>query len=111
MRKRKAFVMSVHAGMEGEYQSRHSPIWPELDSALKEHGVLSYSIFLHPDTGQLFAYVEIEDEARWQAIAETSVCKRWWAHMKDLMPSNPDNSPVSIGLKEVFHTETAGRDG
>ena len=31
--------------------------------------------------------------------------------MKDLMPSNPDNSPVSIGLKEVFHTETAGRDG
>ena len=70
MRKRKAFAMSVHAGMEVEYQRRHSPIWPELDSALKEHGVLSYSIFLHPDTGQLFAYVEIEDEARWQAIAE-----------------------------------------
>ena len=76
MRKRKAFVMSVHAGMEVEYQRRHSPIWPELDSALKEHGVLNYSIFLHPDTGQLFAYAEIEDEARWQAIAETSVCKR-----------------------------------
>ena len=76
MSKRKAFAMSVHAGMEVEYQRRHSPIWPELDSALKEHGVLSYSIFLHPDTGQLFAYVEIVDEARWQAIAETSVCKR-----------------------------------
>lgn len=93
MRKRKAFVMSVHAGMEGEYQRRHSPIWPELDSALKEHGVLIYSIFLHPGTGQLFAYAEIEDEARWQAIAETGVCKRWWAHMKDLMLSNPDKSP------------------
>jgi L-rhamnose mutarotase len=112
MKKRKAFAMSVHAGMEVEYQRRHSPIWTtELDSVLKEHGVLNYSIFLHPDTGQLFAYAEIEDEARWQAIAETGVCKRWWAHMKDLMPSNPDNSPVSIGLKEVFHTETAGCNG
>jgi L-rhamnose mutarotase len=37
---------------------------------------LNYSIFLHPDTGQLFAYAEIEDELRWQAIAETGVCKR-----------------------------------
>jgi L-rhamnose mutarotase len=64
MKKRKAFAMSVHAGMEVEYQRRHSPIWTELDSALKEHGVLNYSIFLHPDTGQLFAYVEIENEAR-----------------------------------------------
>ena len=70
--KRKAFVMSVHAGMEEEYEKRHSPIWPELESALKEHGVLSYSIFLHPETRQLFGYAEIEDEERWAAIAEHS---------------------------------------
>ena len=87
MRKRKAFAMSVHAGMEVEYQRRHSPIWPELDSALKEHGVLSYSIFLHPDTGQLFAYAEIEDEARWQAIAENQRRKRRWIRVR--VPANP----------------------
>ena len=58
--KRKDFVMSVHAGMEGEYQRRHSPIWPELDSTLKRHGVVSYSIFLNPETRQLFGYAEIE---------------------------------------------------
>jgi L-rhamnose mutarotase len=108
--KRKAFVMSVNAGMEEEYEKRHSPIWPELEAALKQHGVLNYSIFLHPDTRQLFAYAEIEDEERWSAIADTAVCKKWWAQMKDLMPTNPDNSPVSRELKEVFHIDSSRSD-
>ena len=108
--KRKAFVMSVHAGMEEEYERRHSPIWPELESLLKEHGVLSYSIFLNTKTRQLFGYAEIEDEGLWSAMADTTVCKEWWAHMKDLMPSNPDNSPVSRELKEVFHIDSSRKD-
>ncbi len=100
---RKAFVMSVNAGSEAEYEKRHTPVWPEMEKTLKAHGVHNYSIFLHPETRQLFAYVEIEDEARWNAIAQTPVCRKWWAHMKDVMPSNPDNSPKSLELKEVFH--------
>ena len=68
---RKAFVMQVQLGQEAEYQRRHSPIWPELQSTLKAHGVHNYSIFLHPETRQLFAYVELESEARWNAIAQT----------------------------------------
>ena len=88
---RKAFVMSVHADREEEYQRRHSPIWPELEAVLRSHGVQHYSIFLHPETRQLFGYVEIEDEARWNAIAQTAICKKWWAHMAEIMPSNPDN--------------------
>ena len=59
---RKAFVMSVNAGSEQEYERRHSPIWAELEKTLKDHGVISYSIFIHPETRQLFGYVEIEDE-------------------------------------------------
>jgi L-rhamnose mutarotase len=31
MKIRKAFVMSVHAGAEEEYENRHQPIWPELE--------------------------------------------------------------------------------
>jgi len=49
--------------------------------------------------------MEIEDEARAAAIAETPECKRWWAHMKKIMPSHPDNSPVSLPLREVFHLD------
>ena len=102
---RKAFVMSVHAGQEAEYERRHQPIWSELEAVLKSHGVHNYSIFLDPGTRQLFGYVEIEDEARWTAIAQTEVCRRWWHHMADVMPSNPDASPVSRELREVFHLD------
>jgi L-rhamnose mutarotase len=102
---RKAFVMSAHPGSEAEYERRHRPIWPELEATLKSHGVHNYSIFLHPDTRQLFAYAEIESEERWAAIARTEVCRRWWKHMGDVMPSNADHSPVAHGLKEVFHLD------
>jgi len=102
---RKAFVMAVNPGHEAEYERRHRPIWPELEAVLKQHGVHNYSIFLHPGSRQLFAYAEIESEEQWAAIARTPACRRWWAYMKDLMPSNPDNSPVSKRLKEVFHID------
>lgn len=100
---RRAFVMRVNPGCEAEYERRHNPIWPELEAVLRAHGVGTYSIFLLAETGQLFAFVEFEDEARWNAVADTDVCRRWWVHMRDVMPSNPDASPVSKGLREVFH--------
>lgn len=102
---RKAFVLSVNPGFELVYERRHNPIWPELEETLKFHGVHNYSIYLHPETRQLFAYVEIEDEARWAALASTEVCQRWWLHMAELMPSHSDNSPVALPLKEVFHLQ------
>ena len=101
--KRHAFVMSVHPGQAAEYQRRHNPIWPELTDVLRAHGVHNYSIFHDPATSLLFAYAEIEDDARWAAIAQTEVCRRWWQHMSTVMPANPDTSPVSRGLDEVFH--------
>ena len=102
---RKAFRMSVDSDQCQEYERRHNPIWPELQEVLKAHGVHSYSIFLDPGDGGLFGYVEIEDEARWQAIAETAVCRKWWRYMSEIMPSNPDDSPRSVDLREVFHVD------
>ena len=100
---RKAFLMSVNPDCHTEYERRHQPIWEELARTLKAHGASNYSIFLDAQTHQLFGYVEIEDEARWQAVAQTDICKQWWAHNRDVMPSNSDNSPVSRDLREVFH--------
>jgi L-rhamnose mutarotase len=102
---RKAFKMSVHPGQHEEYARRHDPIWRELEETLLAHGVRSYSIYLDPETSELFAYAEIENEERWRAIAATEVCRRWWWHMRDLMPTNPDDSPVARDLREVFHIE------
>lgn len=102
---RKAFLMSVHPGLEQEYERRHRPIWPELEQTLLAHGVRTYSIFLEQEGRKLFAYVEFEDEAQWAAIARTEVCQKWWAYMRELMPTNADNSPVACELREVFHIE------
>jgi L-rhamnose mutarotase len=100
---RKALVMGVNAGAEEEYERRHRPIWPELERVLLEHGVRTYSIFLHEETRQLFAYVEFRSEAEWRAIAETEVCRRWWKYMREIMPANADDSPVAVEMQEVFH--------
>ena len=104
---RLAFRMSVHAGASAEYERRHNPIWMEMEQALVACGVTSYSIFIDPATNDLFAYVEVEDEQRWESIASTDVCRRWWASLRELMPSHDDNRPVSRPLREVFHIEHA----
>jgi L-rhamnose mutarotase len=63
----------------------------------------NYSIFLDPESRELFAYVEVESEEQWAAVASTDVCRRWWHFMRELMPSNADGSPKSCDLREVFH--------
>jgi L-rhamnose mutarotase len=102
---RKAFLMTLKSGNQDEYERRHKPIWAELQEVLKTQGVSNYSIFLNRTTEQLFAYAEIESEELWNQIAETEVCQRWWAYMKDLMLTNPDDSPVAVTLDEVFHID------
>ncbi len=102
---RRAFRMSIHAGQAEEYERRHRPIWKELEDTLIRHGVATYSIFLDESTNDLFAYAEFESNERWSAVASTDVCRRWWQHMADVMPANPDNSPIARDLREVFHIE------
>ncbi|TCV96918.1 L-rhamnose mutarotase [Biostraticola tofi] len=100
---RKAFVMQVNPDAHDEYQRRHNPIWPELEQTLKSHGAHHYQIFLDKKRNLLFASVEIESEARWNAVAQTEICQRWWKHMTDVMPANADHSPKSDELLEVFY--------
>jgi L-rhamnose mutarotase len=103
---RKAFRMSVHAGSEAEYERRHNPLPSDLEQVLLEYGVSTYSIFLDPESRDLFAYIEFESEELWQRVAETDACRRWWRRMRDVMPANEDNSPVSRDLREVFHIDS-----
>ncbi|TBW41382.1 L-rhamnose mutarotase [Siculibacillus lacustris] len=100
---RKAFLMAVDPAAHDEYRRRHDAIWPELAAVLSAHGASNYSIWLDAKRSLLFAQVEIDSEERWAAVAATDVCRRWWAFMADIMPSNPDGSPVSEDLVEVFH--------
>lgn len=100
---RVAFKMQLHSGKEAEYLKRHDELWPELEQLLKETGIQEYSIFLDPGTGSLFGVLKIKDENALDNLPSHPVMKRWWAYMKDIMDSNPDHSPVSVPLKEVFY--------
>lgn len=95
--------MKVYPDKIAEYIKKHNPIWPELEKILKEHGIHNYSIFLDEETNFLFGYAEVESEEKWNAIAKTDICKKWWAYMKDMMETNTDNSPVSVNLENVFY--------
>ena len=102
---RKAGIMRVYKDCYAQYKLRHDELWPEMSEQLKKHGASNYSIFLDEDTGNLFAYLEIEDEEKWAQMSKTEICAKWWAYMADIMETNPDNSPVYKDLTSVFYLE------
>ena len=97
--------MQLKPGVEEEYKRRHDEIWPELTEALSAAGISDYSIFLDEATGRLFAVQKLSDDNQADGLPETEIVKKWWAYMADLMDTHPDNSPVSIPLREVFHLD------
>ena len=101
----KGFKMKLYEGQEAEYEKRHNQLWPEMKDMIHEYGGKNYTIFLDKETLTLFGYIEIEDEERWAKGADTAINRKWWDFMADIMETNPDNIPVSIDLKEVFHLE------
>ena len=102
---RNAFKMKLKPGFEAEYQRRHDEIWPKLIRELEQAGISDYSIYLDPETLTLFAFQKLRDHHSAAALPSTNIVREWWAYMADIMATNPDNSPVSIPLTEVFHMD------
>ncbi len=99
---RVAFKMKLFKGCEEIYKKRHDEIGAELKNLLKQTGIKDYSIFLDEKTNDLFAYLTIDDAKNLDELPKEPIMIKWWAFMKDIMETNPDHSPVSIPLKEVF---------
>ena len=102
---RVAFKMHLNKGQKEEYKRRHDALWPELHQLLKEAGVSEYSIFLDEETDILFAFQKVSGEGSSQDLGQTEIVKKWWKYMSDVMASNPDNSPVTKPLTELFYME------
>ena len=103
--KRFGFKMIMVPGFKEEYRKRHSEIWPELVTLLKNEGIGNYSIFLDEETNTIFAYQEQRGENSSQDLGSTEIVKKWWKYMADIMETNSDNSPVTIPLEQVFFME------
>jgi len=97
--------MYLKEGQKEEYKKRHDQLWPELHLLLKDAGISEYSIFLDEETNILFAFQKVSGEGGSQDLGQTAIVKKWWAFMADIMKTNPDNSPVSVQLEEVFYME------
>ena len=102
---RSAFKMYLKPGCEEEYQRRHNAIFPELKQLLKDSGVCDYSIFWDKDTNILFAVQKNSGEGGSQDLGGNEIVQRWWAYMADIMETNPNNSPISIPLPELFYMD------
>ena len=100
---RLAFKMKLNKGQKEAYIKRHSELWPELRDLLKEAGVSEYSIFFDEETHTLFAFQKVSGNGGSQDLSNNQIVKKWWDFMADIMQVNPDNSPVSTPLEEVFY--------
>ncbi len=99
---RVAFKMILKPGNEAEYEKRHREIWPEIVALLKEAQVSDYYIFFDKETNLLFA-VQEQGPVSSQDLGAEPIIQKWWAYMADIMETNPDNSPISVPLAEVFY--------
>lgn len=102
--KKVAFKMKLFPGFKDEYIKRHNEIWLELIKLLKDNGVSDYSIFYDEETNILFGVQNVEGEGS-QQLGNTEIVQKWWKYMADIMETNPDNSPISIPLEQVFYLE------
>ncbi len=102
---RVAFKMKLKPGFKTEYKKRHDELWPELKSLLKEQGVSDYSIFFDEETHILFGVQQQNGEGSSQDLGALEIVQKWWAYMADIMDTNPDDSPVTVPLEEVFYLE------
>ena len=103
--KRNAFIMKLKKGFEQEYKKRHDEIWPELSDQISKAGVSDYSIYLDEETLTLFAFQKLTDDNTADELPNNPIVRKWWDYMADIMETNPDNSPVAIPIKEVFHMD------
>jgi L-rhamnose mutarotase len=103
MSERFVFRMRLNEGQEKEYKRRHDAIWPELVTLLKDAGVSDYSIHLDTETNLLIGVLIRREDHSMDALPDHPVMAKWWAHMADIMETQPNNAPVAVPLPRLFH--------
>jgi L-rhamnose mutarotase len=98
-----AFFMQLHACKQVKHKARHNATLPELSVPLKGFGIIVYRIFFKQKHRQPAGRATIEDACIMDAPPQHPVMQKWWAYMANIMETNPDNTPASIPLREVFH--------
>ena len=101
--KRVGFKMKLKPGFKQEYIKRHNEVWPGIAELIKRSGISNYSIFLDEETNILFGIQQVSGNVSSQDLGAVEIQQKWWDYMSDIMEVNPDNSPVTTYLEEVFY--------
>lgn len=99
---RVAWVMKLKPGNEAIYKQKHDEIWPEMLANMKRDGIRNYSIYRYGLL--LFAYLERDHEPA-PGQPHDDVTLRWWKMMEPYMDYNPDGTPWSAPVEEMFYAE------
>lgn len=103
-------VLGIRPECIDEYKRHHARIWPEIEGAIRDAGIVNYSIFLRGE--QLFGYYEYtgpddEYESRMELLAAAPRMREWWDVMEAMQVPDPDREPGSwwSDMEEVFHQD------
>ena len=61
---------------------------------------LAFKMYLKE--GQKEEYRKRHNEGS-QSLGNKEIIRKWWDYMADIMEVNPDNSPLTAELEEVFY--------
>jgi L-rhamnose mutarotase len=95
--------MQLKPGCRAEYIKRHAEVWPSIVELIKRSGISDYSIFLDEETNILFGVQHLGGDLSSQQLGSEEIQQKWWDYMSDIMEVNPDNSPRTTYLEEVFY--------
>lgn len=98
-----AFRMTLVDGQIELYRKRHDEIWPELEAALRRAGVLEYRIFNEPGSSDLFAVMRRKKAHGLDALAASTIMRRWWDMMADVTTTGPDGIPIQRELRQAYN--------
>lgn len=103
-----AFRMTLVDGQIELYRKRHDEIWPELEAALRAAGVVEYRIFNEPGSNDLFAVMRRKKVHGLDALAASSVMRRWWDMMADVTVTEPDGVPIQREMRQAYVMKQPG---
>jgi L-rhamnose mutarotase len=105
-----AFRMTLVNGQIELYRKRHDEIWPELEAALRAAGVVEYRIFNQQGSDDLFAVMRRKKAHSLNALATSSLMRRWWEMMADVTVTGSDGVPIQAELAQVYEMNQQVRE-
>jgi L-rhamnose mutarotase len=102
---RECYLMKLLPGQAREYKKRHDEIWPELERAMKEAGMVECVICLDEASDTLFCVETFRDHNATSSLAENSIVHKWWDYLADIMETQLDHSPKCWPLREMYYYE------